>query len=829
MPGPVPPILTCRNLRKEYPGLVALDGVSLTIAPGELHALVGENGAGKSTLVQIVAGQIAPDGGELLLDGQPVASFSPRVARSMGVAIVPQHPDLFHSLTALENLFVGEWPRGRAGCVSWREMRERARLVLAEMGVALDLNARAGDLTVAERQLLQIARALVANARLLILDEPTAPLGQEETERLFALLRRLHGRGVAMVYISHRLAEVFELAQRVTVLRDGRLVATLPLAGVSREELVRLMVGESPQEASTSEPKPVPERPPLLAVEGLTVPGKVASLSFSVAPGEVLGLAGVAGSGRNEVLRAIGGVERFAATSIRIAGKPVAPLSPDRALRAGICLVPADRHHEALVLPMAVRENLTLGSLGRWASRLGLIRHREEATAAAELSHRVAVRAVSTEQAVATLSGGNQQKVALASRLAVQPRVLLLEEPTQGVDVRARSELHRQIRDLAAHGVAILLVSSDLPELLTLSDRIVVLHRGRQVGEFSAAAATQEQVLDLALGTAERGVSHMAAGRHPRPLREAGLAALLALFCLTVGLLAPSFATFANLADILTNSSYFLIAAVGMTMVLLTAGIDISIGSMLAVCATVAGATAAAGWPVGLVALSTLAAGLALGVLNTALIVPGRIPPIIATLATLTLLRHGLIHITGGRWINLPVAFRNVGLSALLGIPLPIWVAALTALATWLFLVWTRTGRSVYAVGDNPEAAAHLGVPVSRVRATVYVLMGLLMGLSAFVYAGRWSAIQTNAGQGLEMVVITAVVVGGTNVFGGSGTILGTVLGVLLIACIGGALTPLHIEPVWEKAFQGALILVAVIVNTRQAWARTRSGRRGSC
>lgn len=828
MSGPLPPILTCRSLRKEYPGLVALEGVNLTIAPGELHALVGENGAGKSTLVRIVAGQIAPDHGEVLLHGQPVPVFSPRVARAMGVAIVPQHPDLFHSLTAVENLFVGEWPGGRAGAVSWRVMRERARAVLAEMGVALDLSARAGDLTVAERQLLQIARALLANARLLILDEPTAPLGQEETERLFALLRRLQERGVTMIYISHRLAEVFELAQRVTVLRDGRLVATLPLAEVSREDLVRLMVGESPVERPTSGPRATAEGPPLLEVQGLTVPGKLADITLTVAPGEVLGLAGVAGSGRNEVLRALAGVEDFAATSLRIAGQPVAPHSPDRALQAGICLVPADRHHEALVLPMTVRENLTLGSLTRWASPLGLIRRREEAVAAAESSRAVAVRAISTEQAVATLSGGNQQKVALASRLAVQPRVLLLEEPTQGVDVRARSELHRQIRDLAARGVAILLVSSDLTELLTLSDRLLVLHRGRQVGTLRAAEATQEQVLDLALGTAEHGVEHAGAEARRPPLREAGLAALLTLFCLTVGLLAPSFATLANFADILTNSSYLLIAAVGMTMVMLTGGIDISIGSMLAVCATVAGTTAAAGWPVGLVALSTLAAGLALGLLNAGLIVPGRIPPIIATLATLTLLRHGLIHFTGGRWINLPVAFRTVGLSAPAGIPLPIWVAALTALAAWLFLAWTRTGRSVYAVGDNPEAAAHLGVPVSRIRATVYALMGLLMGLSAFAYASRWSAIQTNAGQGLEMVVITAVVVGGTNVFGGSGTILGTVLGVLLIACIGGALTPLHIEPVWEKAFQGALILVAVIVNTYHPRARARHDRRGN-
>ncbi|MCE5237427.1 ATP-binding cassette domain-containing protein [bacterium] len=819
MSDPPPPILACRDLGKAYPGLLALDGVSLEMAAGELWALVGENGAGKSTLVKIIAGQTAPSAGELRLSGRPVTTFSPRMARSLGVAIVPQHPDLFPSLTALENLFVGEWPRGVAGLISWPEMRRRATAILSEMGVSLDLDARAGDLTVAERQLLQIARALLADARLLILDEPTAPLGQEETERLFALIRRLHGRGVAMVYISHRLAEVFELAERVAVLRDGRLVATRPIGEVSREELVRLMVGEAAEGAAPAAAQHArqPEGAALLEVQGLSVPGKVADVSFTVGRGEIVGLAGVAGSGRNEVLRALGGVEPGTAARLLIGGQPLPICSPHDALQAGVSLVPADRHREALILPMNVRENITLGALRRCASRLGLIRRREEAERATELARAFTVKAAGVEQPVAALSGGNQQKVALAARLATEPRVLLLEEPTQGVDVRARAELHRQVRDLAARGVGIVLVSSDMPELLSLSDRLLVLHRGQLVGTLNAAQATQEQVLDLALGTAAEGVVGGVRAPSPSrrpPMRELGLAVLLALLVGVVSVLAPSFATRANLGDILTNNAYLLIAAVGMTMVILTGGIDISIGSMLAVCATVAGASASAGWPVGVVLAATLLAGLGLGAINTVLIVPARIPPIIATLATLTLVRHVLIEVTGGRWINLPVGFREVGLSAPLGIALPVWVAAGAVVAGWVGLRWTAAGRMIYAAGDNPESAAHVGISVRRVQVMVYVVMGLLMGLAAFVYAGRWSAIQTNAGQGLEMVVITAVVVGGTNVFGGSGTMLGTVLGVLLLGVIAGALTPLRLEPTWEKAFQGGLILLAVVADT---------------
>ena len=725
MPDSPPPILLCRDLCKAYPGLLALDGVSLQIAPGELLALVGENGAGKSTLVKIVAGQTAPSGGELHLAGQRVTSFSPRAARSLGVAIVPQHPDLFHSLSALENLFVGEWPRGAGGLVSWAEMRRRATTVLDEMGVSLDLSTRAGDLTVAERQLLQIARAVLADARLLILDEPTAPLGQEETERLFALIRRLHARGVAMIYISHRLAEVFELAERVAVLRDGRLVGARPIAEVSREELIRLMVGEGVETVAASGPAPAgqADETPLLEVRGLGVPARVADVSFALRRGEIVGIAGTAGSGRNEVLRALGGVEPFTAERVLLEGKPLLASGPDRALQAGVSLVPADRHREALILPMTVRENITLGCLQTAAPRLGLIRRREEDARATKLARALTVKAASIEQPVADLSGGNQQKVALASRLAVEPRLLLLEEPTQGVDVRARAELHRQIRDLAARGVGIVLVSSDLPELLSLSGRLLVMHRGRLVGTLDAAQASQEQVLDLALGTAANGVGGelRAPARRRPPVRELGLAGLLALFVAIVSLLAPGFATLTNLGDILTNNAYLLIAAVGMTMVLLTGGIDISIGSMLAVCATVAGAAAAAGWPVGAVLAATLLAGLALGALNALLIVPVRIPPIIATLAMLTLLRHVLIEITGGRWINLPLSFREVGLSAPLGVALPVWVAAGTALAGWVALRWTVLGRSLYAAGDNPESAANLGLsvpPACRARST---------------------------------------------------------------------------------------------------------------
>jgi rhamnose transport system ATP-binding protein len=828
------PALECRDLRKTFAGVPALDQVSFTLAPGEIHALVGENGAGKSTLVKIIAGQQGPDSGQVLVDGAPVKRFSPLAARAHGITMVPQHPDLFHSLTALENLFVGDWPRGTAGTVAWAQMRRRAEAILEQMDVSLDLQAPVAALSVAERQMLQIARALMAGQHaggparspILILDEPTAPLGQEETDSLFALVRRLHERGAGIIYISHRLAEVFELAQTVTVLRDGRLVGSHPVADVTRDSLVSMMVGRQVQAdapavpAAPSAAAPRPSGPPLLAASSLAVEGRFADASVSVAPGEILGIAGVAGSGRNELLRALAGALPPTSGEIQVAGQSVARPSPRRMRDLGVAFVPADRHHEALVLPMTSRENITLGSLSRFASRLGLIRRGEEDRAAAELAQRLQVRSAGLENPVSTLSGGNQQKVALASRLATEPRVLLLEEPTQGVDVGARAEIHRQLRELAASGVGIILVSSDLPELLALSQRVAVMHRGRLVGEFAHGEATQEKVLDLALGTSEQGVTAARRKPRPRPMREVGLAAMLLLLCVAVAAKAPTFRELSNYSDLLVNNAYMLIAAAGMTLVIVTAGIDISVGSILAVAATSAGAAAAAGWPVAAVIGVALLVGAVLGALNSLLVTTARVPPIIATLATLTVFRNVLIHFTHGRWINLPPAFREFGQSAPLHVPVAIWFAAVALIAAALLARFTVLGRSIYAVGSNEQAAAHMGIPVRRVHGWVYILMGLFAGLAAFVFASRWSAIQTNAGNGFEMVVITAVVVGGTNVFGGSGTILGSALGVLLLGVITAALTPLHIEPSWERAFQGGLILFAVVVDA----LRTRRG-----
>jgi rhamnose transport system ATP-binding protein len=822
-----PPALALRDITKAFPGVRALSGVSLTVQPGEVHALVGENGAGKSTLVKVVAGIVAPDSGAVELAGKPVTHFTPHHAGTLGVALVAQEPEFFAELTALENLFVGHWRERALGVVSWGEMERAATAICAEMGVTVPLRQRIADLSLADRQMIQIGRALLLDARLLILDEPTAALGQAETETLFRIVRQLAAKGVAILYISHRLEEIFELADNVTVLRDGRLVATQPAAGLTREDLVRMMVGaEVAHGREALGPERVIDRSgaPLLSLRGLTSPGRFEGVDLDLHAGEILGIAGLAGCGRNALAHALGGTERVESGQVALDGKPLRLKGPRTALEAGIVLAPGDRPGRALVLPFTVRENIALSvmpSVGR-GPFTSLPR---EAALAEEYVRRLDVRSSSIEQVTGTLSGGNQQKVSLARRLAVEPRVLVLEEPTQGVDVGARAEIHRGLRKLAEEGLAIVLVSSDADEVLALSDRIAVMHQGRVAGVLAGAEATKEAILQLAFGKTEAAREHRPAARARRlPLgRELGLGVFLLVAMAALAVVSPAFREPQNFRDMAVNASFQLIAGLGMTMVIVTAGIDISIGGILAICCIAAGQLACAGAPMYVVFGGTALVGALLGSINSGGIAGLKLPPIIMTLATLTIFRGLVVRLAGGKWItDLPPAFLALGQGSFLGVPVPVIVAVLTTAAVGLLLTRTSLGRAIYAIGNNPNGSANQGISVRRVQFLVYALAGLLMGISAMTYAPRFSSIQTNSGIGLEMVVITAVVVGGTNIVGGRGTVLGTILGVVLLAIVDNGLNLLRAPDYWELAFQGTLVLIAVTMDLLCSGSRRR-------
>jgi rhamnose transport system ATP-binding protein len=492
------PLLRATDITKSYVGVQALKGASLELRAGEVHALVGENGAGKSTLIKIITGAVEPDGGELHIEGRAVTHNSPRAAKELGVAAIYQQPALFPELTVAENIALGVEQSGMAGRVDWRARRRRAAELLAQVGARISPDADAGDLTMPQQQLVEIARALGADAKVLILDEPTASLSEEDTRNLFDVIRRLRGRGVGMIYISHRLEELPAIADRVTVLRDGRTIDTREMAEVSRQQLIQLMVG---RELSAVFPKrEVALGDVVLELRdfGCSASG-VKGVNLQLRAGEVVGLAGLVGAGRTELARAVFGLTPADGGEILLRGERVQIDSPADAIARGIAYVPEDRRRHGVILEMQIGSNVTLASLDR-LSRRGALDFKREKEIAADYARRLGVKTPATYLPAATLSGGNQQKVALARWLVTKPSVLILDEPTQGIDVGAKSEIYALMTDLAARGVAVLMISSELPEILGMSDHVAVMYGSTIVHTFDRAEATQPKILALALG-----------------------------------------------------------------------------------------------------------------------------------------------------------------------------------------------------------------------------------------------------------------------------------------------------------------------------------------
>lgn len=486
-------LLRTEGLGRSFGGVRALDGVDLEIAEGEVHALCGENGAGKSTLIRILCGALAPSEGRVLWRGAPLPEGVHR-CEAAGIAAIHQEPVSFPDLDAVDNVFLGWEPR-RGPLLDRSAMLRRTREALRELGEDLPLGRPVGELPMAQRQMVALARALVRDCRLLILDEPTAALSSRETEALFAVTRRMRERGVSVLYVSHRLDEVFALADRITVLRDGRRVDTVPASATDRAGLIRKMVGRDVP--ATPDSVRGTEGSPVLRVDGLSLPGSLQGVSLEVRSGEVVGLAGLVGAGRTELLEAIYGLRRCHG-GVLVGGRPVRPGSVRSALAAGVALVPEDRHRQGLIPCWRVAWNVSMASLGA-VSRLGWISPGAERERAEAMARLLQIKCAGVDAPASSLSGGNQQKVVLAKGLCLSPRLLLLDEPTRGVDVGAKHEVHQLVRRLAAEGAAVLASSSDMPELLALCDRIVALRGGRISGELRRGEFSEPALLSLIL------------------------------------------------------------------------------------------------------------------------------------------------------------------------------------------------------------------------------------------------------------------------------------------------------------------------------------------
>ncbi|MEU5340104.1 MULTISPECIES: sugar ABC transporter ATP-binding protein [unclassified Streptomyces] len=494
--GPAP-VLALKDVSKSFGAVRALHDVSLQLFPGEAHALAGENGAGKSTLIKTLAGVHRPDAGQVLLDDSPVTFHGPADARDAGIAVIYQEPTLFPDLSIAENIFMGRQPRRALGRIDRKAVHAATAELMARLGVTLDPQRPARGLSIADQQIVEIAKALSFDARVLIMDEPTAALTGSETARLFSVVETLRAEGAAVLFISHRLEEIFRLCQRVTTLRDGRWISSEPIDSLTEDDLVRRMVGRDLGELYPKQETRIGET--ALSVQRLTREGVFRDVSFEVRRGEIVALAGLVGAGRSEVVQAVFGVDRADAGEVHVDGKRLTVGSPTAAMDAGVALVPEDRRQCGLVMEMSIERNIALTGLDK-LGKGGLVRRALEQGRAADWSVKLQLKYNKLSDSVGVLSGGNQQKVVLAKWLATEPSVLIVDEPTRGIDVGTKAEVHRLLSSLAAEGLAVLMVSSDLPEVLGMADRVLVMHEGRLVAEIPRTEATEESVMAAATG-----------------------------------------------------------------------------------------------------------------------------------------------------------------------------------------------------------------------------------------------------------------------------------------------------------------------------------------
>lgn len=489
------PFLEIKGITKQFPGVLALDKVSLSVWPGEVLALVGENGAGKSTLMKILSGVYRKDAGEILMDGAPVEITGPLHARQLGISIIYQELNVLNNMDIAENIFVGR-EKKKNGLVDKKLQHEEARKLLERVGLELDTHTRTGHLSTAQKQMVEVAKALSVHSRMIIMDEPTSSLTDKETEMLFSITRKLRDDGVAIVFISHRMNEIFQIADRIAVMRDGQMVQSVDAAEATEQSIIAAMVGRDVKNLFVKEDAPIGDV--ALEVRGLSTKNFLKDISFHVRAGEIVGFAGLVGAGRSEVMRAVFGIDPRERGEICVRGKPVNIRSTVDALRAGMGFVPEDRKEQGLILKMSVLRNTSIAALPSVANGWFLDRKKEHALAR-EYIQKLRVKTPSFEQRVMNLSGGNQQKVVIAKWMATHPSVLILDEPTRGIDVGAKKEIHMLMSEMARQGVAIIMISSELPEILGMSDRIYVMHDGRIKGEIARSDATQESVMKMAI------------------------------------------------------------------------------------------------------------------------------------------------------------------------------------------------------------------------------------------------------------------------------------------------------------------------------------------
>ncbi|MDQ6434359.1 ATP-binding cassette domain-containing protein [Mesorhizobium sp. LHD-90] len=811
---------------KAFGGTIALKDASFELRSGEVLALLGENGAGKSTCVKLLAGVYSPTDGHVEVDGKAAAFHSPHDAQAAGISVMHQHPGLFPDLSVAENIYLGHMPRDRFGGIDNRAMLVGARKVLATVGLDVPAETRLGTLRTSEQQLVEIARALSLDARVLIMDEPTAALSQREVERLFTVVADLRLHGVAMMFVGHRMDEIFRIADRIAVLRDGRLIGVKPKAELGRAAAISMMVGREVTDLYPERRHAVGAL--VLEARGLSRAGGFSDINLKLHAGEVLGLGGLVGSGRTEIARALFGIDQPDAGEILIDGRQVTFTSARDAMDARIAYVSEDRMGQSLVMDFSILDNAVLPVLDK-AARAGLYGTDRAIDLVSDWLKRMKLRFSGYGQPVKELSGGNQQKVVLAKWLRTEPRVLILDEPTQGIDVGTKAEVHAMIADLAAQGMAIILISSEMPELIGMCDRIVVLREGHRTAEFARGEATQEKVLEAATKTAEHAdpaAREQRAAREEKkgPLdvlkrREFGLLAAMLAVAIPVTIINPRMVSAANLTAVSMDAALLVVAALAQMLVLITRNIDLSIAAVIGLSAYMAASMVQTypGLDIGVGLATACAVGGVAGLLNGLVVTGGRIPAIVVTLASMSIFRGFNSIWAAGDQVSadeVTQAWLDMTGLKIVGVPLIVVIALVILCAGYVLLYRTAVGRELFATGSNPDGARLIGIPVDRRILMAFGMAGLLGGLCGALWASRYATIDARVALGFELTVIASAVVGGVAIRGGSGTLLGIVFGALTLLVIRNGLTLVRVDPLWLQGVYGVVILVAIGIDT---------------
>ena len=819
------PTLAMSGISKHFDGVAALDDVAFDVMPGEVHALLGENGAGKSTLMNIASGATDPDTGSIAFEGETVVGLTPAAAQDLGIAMVHQHPALLPDMTVAENIQVAvgiDHLRRRN-----QDLSKAMRALLDDVHFGGDLEDRVSALTVARRHLLELAKAFAVSPRLLILDEPTAPLTQDSVELLFDAVRKLAAVGTAVVYITHRLGEVREIADRVTVLRDGTLRGTSAVTNISDSALLAMIVGRA-LEASFPPKSPGTDAEPVLQVERLSGQG-FENISLEVRPGEIVGIAGIVGNGQAAFLRALAGRDNHSAGSVIVGGRVLAR----RRLLESAAYMPSDRLTEGLMIDLNVRENSSMAALERL--RVGpFVSHRREVeTVERELSE-LAVKAPSLEAPVSALSGGNQQKVVMARAMLSEPALFVASEPTQGVDVGARAEIYRILREIAARDVPVVVGSSDTKELEGLCDRVIVMSRGQAVATLEGDQVTEEKIVQAEISATTHTSQRMTdrIKRRATILRfvEGDYAPVIILGIVILALGAyvlhrnGRYVSNFNITSVEFACAALGFISLGQTFALLLGGIDLSVGPLagfLVVLASffVLDGKSPAVWALGFVLMFLAAAGV--GLLNGSLIRFAKFTPVAATLVTYIGL-GGLAFTLRPFPDGYIAASVTKAISTKIGpVPVAFIVFVLSAFALELMLRKSKFGLQLRAAGSSEESARRVGVAVNRVALLGYLGAALMTFLGAVVLLAQLGVGDPGQGTSYTLTSITAVVLGGTSLLGGRGTFIGTLMGAGLSVQVLNATVFLNLDQKWQYIFQGFLIVAAALI-----YSQVRRGAR---